>query len=72
MSPQQTIKMRQQMIQETEEFLNQELDRRRESDPGCPRIPEKTLMFDSWHHSFTSRDTYDPYLQVKPARLQIS
>ena len=71
MSPQQTMKMRHQMIQETQEFLDQELDHREESGVFYPRMQMDPPTFDSWHHSFTSQNRYVPHLQVKPLRLQM-
>ena len=70
MSPQQTIEKRQQMIQETEDFLDQELDHRQESGVFYPRIKNKTQTEVTWHHSFTSQDRYYPHLRVKPVLLR--
>ncbi len=71
MSPQQTMKKRHQMIQETQEFLEQELDHREESGVFYPRMQSEPQTFDSWHHSFTAPDKYYPHLQIKPARMHI-
>jgi hypothetical protein len=71
MSPQQTMKKRHEMIQETQEFLSQELDHRQESGVFYPRMQSVPQTMDTWHHSFSTPEQYYPHLQVKPSRLNI-
>lgn len=71
MSSQPIIEVRQQMIRETEDFLDRELDRPQENGVFYPRMQMNPPTFDSGHRSFTSRDRYYPHLQVKPSRLHM-